>query len=81
MKDLFEQSAKSKSKAVQQLVKRPEFNFAFEKSSNLLSKGIEHPKITELIRIIEEEKLNPEKMRVIIFTVWGDLSTNLKNTK
>ena len=80
MKDLFEQSAKSKSKAVQQLVKRPEFNFAFEKSSNLLSKGIEHPKITELIRIIEEEKLNPEKMRVIISHSIGRLLTNCQVT-
>ncbi|MFZ1970781.1 MAG: DEAD/DEAH box helicase [Candidatus Nanoarchaeia archaeon] len=75
MKDLFEQSAKSKTKAVQQLVKRPEFNFAFIKSNNLISKGIEHPKVAELTRIIEEEKLNPEKMRVIIFSQYRETAS------
>lgn len=75
MKDLFEQAAKSKSKAVQQLVKRPEFNLAFIKSNNLLSKNIEHPKISELIGIIEKEKQEQKQIKAIVFSQYRDTAS------
>jgi ERCC4-related helicase len=74
LKDLYEQSAKGKSKAVQQLVKRPDFNLAFIKSNELLAKNIEHPKVLELVRIIETEKIeNPGMpLRAIVFSQYRD---------
>lgn len=75
LKDLFDQSAKSKSKAVQILVKKPEFNFAFIKSNNLLAKNIEHPKISELIKIIENEKLIQKQLRIIIFSQYRETAS------
>jgi Fanconi anemia group M protein len=72
LKDLFEQSAKLKSKAVQQLVKRPEFNVAFIKTNNLLARDFEHPKIAELVNIIKDEKNNTQQLRAIVFSQYRD---------
>lgn len=72
LKNLLDQAAKLKSKAVQELVKRPEFNFAFINSNNLLAKKIEHPKVAELARIIEEEKAGTDNLRVIVFSQYRD---------
>ena len=68
LKDLFNQAAKKQSKGVIKLVAQPEFNFVFMKSNELLAKKIEHPKIAELIRIINEERTKNEKMKIIVFT-------------
>ncbi len=77
LKDLFEQAEKGKSKAVQQLVKKPEFNLAFIKSNNLLAKNAEHPKIAKLAEIIENEKSRAEgqeqkELKAIIFSQYRD---------
>ncbi len=72
LKDLLDQSAKLKSKAVQQLVKRPDFNLAFVKSNYLIARKMEHPKIAELTRIIEEEKEDTEPLKAIIFSQYRD---------
>lgn len=68
LKDLFSQAAKKQSKGVVKLVAQPEFNFVFMKSNELLAKKIEHPKIAELIKIINQEKEKNEKMKLIVFT-------------
>lgn len=75
MKDLFEQSAKLKSKAVQQLVKKPEFNSAFIKSNHLLAKNIEHPKILKLFEIIKEEKSHSKKFKAIVFSQYRNTAS------
>jgi Fanconi anemia group M protein len=72
LKNLFEQAAKLKSKAVQELVKRPEFNFAFISSNNLLSRKIEHPKVEELAKIIEDEKKSARQFKAIVFSQYRD---------
>lgn len=68
LKDLFSQAAKKQSKGVVKLVSKPEFNFVFMKSSELLARKIEHPKIAELIKIINQEKSKNPKMKIIVFT-------------
>lgn len=74
MKELFNQASKSKSKGIQQLVKKPEFNNAFIKSNELLTKDAEHPKIAKLSEIIKQEK--PELKR-IIFTQFRETATKI----
>jgi Fanconi anemia group M protein len=72
LKGLMKQAADLKSKAVQELVKRPEFNFAFFSANNLLAKKIEHPKVEELAKIIENEKSNNPKFKTIVFSQYRD---------
>ncbi|MDE1848411.1 MAG: DEAD/DEAH box helicase [Nanoarchaeota archaeon] len=75
LKDLVEQSDKSKSKAVQFLVKKPGFNLALVKSKLLLENGAEHPKISELVDLIESEKSSSPSMKVIVFSQYRDTAS------
>jgi Fanconi anemia group M protein len=68
LKDLFKQASEKKSRGVVKLVSNPEFNLAYLKSNELLSKGVEHPKVEELINLIKEEKSNNDKIKILIFT-------------
>ncbi len=68
LKDLFKQAAEKKSKGVIKLVSKSEFNSVYIKSSELLSKGIEHPKIEGLMKIVIEEKSKNEKIKILVFT-------------
>jgi Fanconi anemia group M protein len=67
MKDLFKQASEKNTRSLNSLIKRKEFNLAYIKANELLSKGIEHPKIEELINLIKEEK-NKKDFKVIIFS-------------
>ncbi len=67
LKDLFKQASEKKSKGVVKLVSKPEFNWVYIRSNELLSKGVEHPKIGELINIVKEEKSKNEKVKIIVF--------------
>jgi len=73
LKNLFNQAAKKQSKGVVKLVSKPEFNFIFMSSNELLVKNKEHPKLEELMKIIEREK--KEGMKIIIFTQFRDTAT------
>ncbi len=64
---LIEQSAQKKSKAVQNLVKMPEFNAARISLEELLAKKIEHPKIEELAVIVKNEFKEKENAKIIVF--------------
>ncbi len=72
LKDLLDQSAKLKSKAVQQLVKRPDFNLAFVKSNYLIARNMEHPKIAVLTDIIENELQSDVPLKAIVFSQYRD---------
>ncbi len=68
LSELFKQAAEKKSKSVVKLTASPGFNLAYIKSKELLAKGVEHPKLKELIDIVTEEKSKNPKMKVIVFT-------------
>ncbi len=68
LKDLFKQAAEKKSKGVIKLVSKTEFNSVYIKSNELLSKGIEHPKIEGLMDIVAEEKSKNQKIKILVFT-------------
>jgi len=77
LKGLFKQAEKKQSKGVIRLVAKPEFNYAFAKSNEFLANEIEHPKIPELIRIIEREKLENRDTKIIVFTQFRETAQTL----
>ena len=68
LKELFKQASEKKSKGIIKLVSKPEFNWVYIKSNDLLAKGTEHPKIEEVIRIVTEEKSRNDKVKILVFT-------------
>ncbi len=75
LKGLYEQASKKQSKGVVKLVAKPEFNFIFMQSNELLAKGMEHPKANALLEIISKEKANNEKQKTIIFTQYRETAS------
>jgi len=68
LKDLFNQAAKKQSKGVVKLVAKPEFNFVYAQTAELLAKKIEHPKLKKLTEIIKQEKTKNKNIKIIVFT-------------
>ncbi len=77
LKGLFEQAAKKQSKGVIKLVSKPEFNFVFSQTNELLVKNKEHPKVQELINIITQEKKDNPNMKMIVFTQFRETASNI----
>ncbi len=75
LKNLFSQASKKQSKGVVKLVSKPEFNFIFMVSNELLTRGFEHPKLELLKNIIIREKEKNEKLKVIVFAQFRDTAT------
>ena len=74
---LKKQAEEKKSKGVQTLVNSTDFQAAFLSLTQLLDKGIEHPKVEELAVISENEfKLNP-KAKIIIFTQFRETASRI----
>jgi len=80
LKELFKQAVDKKSKGIVRLVKNPEFSSMYIKSTELLARGIEHPKIEELIKIIDIEKTKNEKIKIIIFTQFRNTASTISKT-
>jgi len=70
--ELFNQANKKQSKAVQHLVKYPEFNQAFTLINELLARKIENPKLAKLKEIVSEDINNNAKTKIIIFSQFRD---------
>jgi len=77
LKGLFNQAAKKQSKGVIKLVSKPEFNFIFMRSNELLSKKMEHPKIQKLLEILTQEKRKNAKMKILVFTQFRETASNI----
>jgi Fanconi anemia group M protein len=75
--ELFKQAKENKSKAVQNLIKMPEFNQAFIAVNELLAKRIENPKLAELKRIVTEDIKENPKAKIIIFSQFRDNVTRI----
>jgi len=75
LKKLFGEAAKKKSKGVVRLVTKPEFNFVYMQSNELLAKNQEHPKLGKLIEIIKKDKLKNENPKSIVFTQFRESAT------
>jgi len=77
LKKIFEQASKKQSKGVVKLVSKPEFNFVYIQTNELLSKNQEHPKLKKLQEIIESEKNENPKSKIIIFTQFRETATKI----
>jgi len=80
LKELFNQAEKKQSKGVMRLVSKPEFNFAFTISEELLAKGYEHPKIEALKNIVEKEFEKNGKVKIIVFSQFRETARILCKT-
>ena len=79
IKSLYEQASQNKSKAAKQLVKNKDFNLAYIKINELISKNIEHPKLTKLKSIIKESITNNPSSKIIVFSQYRDTVTKISN--
>ena len=77
LQNLFNQAEKKKSKGVIKLVSKPEFNFLFTQTNELLIKQQEHPKLKEIISIVEKEISSNPDSKTIIFTQFRETAENL----
>jgi Fanconi anemia group M protein len=78
MQDLFNQAAQNKSKAVQNLIKQPEFNACYIKLNELIARKVEHPKLIKLKEIVQEERKDNSK--IIVFSQYRDTVTKIAKT-
>lgn len=74
---LQKQAENKQSRAVQQLIKNPNFNAALISLQYLLAKKIEHPKIEELATIIEEEIQKNSKAKIMVFCQFRDTAATI----
>jgi len=72
MKELLNQAAKKTNKGIMKLTAKPEFKLAFLTSNELLSNGLEHPKIDALTEIVKKELIKNEKMKIIVFVQYRE---------
>ncbi|MDP2925630.1 MAG: helicase-related protein [Nanoarchaeota archaeon] len=77
MKSLFEQSNNNQSQAVKKITKNPDFNQAFIQLNELIAKNIEHPKLSELKKIIENSIMESPKNKSIVFTQYRDTTQKI----
>jgi len=76
-KGLQKQAEQKKSRAVQNLVKSPDFNAAVISLQQLLAKKMEHPKVEETAVLVEEQMKDKPKGKIIIFTQFRETGTTL----
>jgi len=79
LKKLFSEASSHKSKGVVRLVKKPEFNLAYSMVCEILANGEEHPKLSKLDEIIEEESIKNPNFKVIVFTQFRDTASVIEN--
>lgn len=74
---LFEQAKQKKSRAIQQLVKQPEFNAAYVSMNELLARKQENPKLVKLKEIVDVEISKNKKAKIIVFTQYRDSAARI----
>lgn len=79
MKGLQEQAREKKTRGVQKLVSSGEFNAAMISLDQLLTSGIEHPKLEECAVIVENHFEENSNSKVIVFTQFRETAVQLVN--
>ncbi|MBU0535915.1 MAG: DEAD/DEAH box helicase family protein, partial [Nanoarchaeota archaeon] len=75
---LREESVKTTTKAVKNLVADINFKSAFIKIKALYEEGVEHPKLIELRRIVEGVVNKVSYVKILIFTQFRDSATSIE---
>jgi ERCC4-related helicase len=77
LKQVFDQAAKKQSKGVVRLVAKPEFNFVYTQSNELLAKNQEHPKLIKIVELVKQEEEKNKETKVIIFTQFRETAAQI----
>jgi len=79
LRELFKQASKKQSKGVVKLASKPEFNFLFTRSTELLTKNIEHPKVKKIKEIVQKEfsESKSKTPKIIIFTQFRETAKKI----
>lgn len=77
LKELDTQGHLKKSKGAIHLSKNPQFQKALSFAYAHLYKGLEHPKIKEIIKVVRNEKIKNTKLKTIIFTQYRDTANTI----
>jgi ERCC4-related helicase len=77
LQSIKSQAQSKKSKAVQTIVKNPDFHAALVSLQDLLTSKIEHPKIEELATLIESEISKNKKAKAMIFCQFRDTAKTI----
>ncbi|MBI2043494.1 DEAD/DEAH box helicase family protein [Candidatus Pacearchaeota archaeon] len=75
IKKLSEEARKEKSKGVVALVSSSEFNFISNKTSELMAKKFEHPKVQKLSELIKSEIEKNPMTKIIVFMQFRDTAS------
>ena len=79
MKKIYDESFKTKTKAIKNLVIDANFKSALFKAEKLYNEQIEHPKLIELQKIVEKEISDNKDKKMIIFNQYRDNAVTIKN--
>lgn len=79
LEKLVKESATTKVKAVKNLVKDLNFRSALIKTRTLYEKGVEHPKLYKLVKIIKKELVKKD-VKIIIFNQYRDSALKIVTT-
>lgn len=77
MNDLYSSADKTKVKAVKSLVKDLNFKSAYIKVSELYENSIEHPKLGELKKKVEEELNKDVNSKIIVFNQYRESASRI----
>ncbi|MFH1591188.1 MAG: DEAD/DEAH box helicase [archaeon] len=69
---IMAQSRTSKVKAVQNLVRDPDFRAALVLTESLQETGVEHPKLDELVRLVTRTLAGDAESKIIVFNQYRD---------
>jgi len=78
MDRLTKDSATSKVKAVKNIVVDTDFKEAYFFTTEMYEQGIEHPKLVELQKIVENEIKNNPTIKIIIFNQYRENASDIK---
>ncbi|MBS3091316.1 DEAD/DEAH box helicase family protein [Candidatus Pacearchaeota archaeon] len=76
---MIQDSNEKKSRAVQTLVSLPEFNAARISLQHLLANKIEHPKLSKLKELVEQEFKDNENSKIIVFAHFRETGQTISN--
>lgn len=80
LENMFITAEKGKVRATKILVNDSNFKSAYLKVIELKEKGIEHPKLEELKRIVENEIKKSKDGKIIVFTQFRDSAVKIEKT-
>tara|TARA_Y100000031_G_scaffold105561_1_gene116188 strand:+ start:16249 stop:18375 length:2127 start_codon:yes stop_codon:yes gene_type:complete len=77
MNDLMSKAKTTKVKATKNLVRDINFRSTLIKTTKLYEKGIEHPKLNELMKILKQQIEKDKKTKIIVFNQYRDCAVKI----